>query len=99
MKDYDHVIVWLDYFNKAYSRRQGRRVRKDLAIFEPKIDELIKAAKALGYEEIEVNENARYPKRWYQRSGYIMIDKDDSKEVIIQELAKELLSIRTSKKH
>ncbi len=94
MKDYDHVILWLDYFNKGLSRKQGRRVSKELAVFEPKIEELIRAAKALGYKEIEVNENARYPKRWYQRSGYIMIEKDDSKEVIIQEMAKELLNIR-----
>ncbi|RMF32499.1 MAG: hypothetical protein D6752_00020 [Candidatus Nitrosothermus koennekii] len=94
MKDYDHVILWLDYFNKSLSRKEGRRVSKDLAVFEPKIDELIRAAKALGYKEIEVNENARYPKRWYQRSGYIMIEKDDSKEVIMQEIAKEILKMR-----
>ncbi|GIU71744.1 MAG: hypothetical protein KatS3mg003_1223 [Candidatus Nitrosocaldaceae archaeon] len=94
MKDYEHVILWLDYFNKSLSRKEGRRVSKDLAVFEPKIDELIRAAKALGYKEIEVNENARYPKRWYQRSGYIMIEKDDSKEVIMQEIAKEILKIR-----
>jgi signal recognition particle subunit SRP19 len=94
MKDYDHVILWLDYFNKGLSRKQGRRVSKELAVFEPKIEELIRAAKTLGYKDVEVNENTRYPKRWYQRSGYIMIEKDDSKEVIIQEMAKELLNIR-----
>lgn len=94
MKDYDHVILWLDYFNKGLSRKEGRRVSKELAVFEPKIDELVRAAKSLGYKEVEVNENARYPKRWYQRSGYIMIEKDDSKEIIIQEIAKELLNIR-----
>ncbi|SVB82347.1 uncharacterized protein METZ01_LOCUS235201, partial [marine metagenome] len=24
MKDYDHIVVWLDYFNKTLSRQKGR---------------------------------------------------------------------------
>ncbi len=94
MKEYEHVILLLDYFDKFLSRKQGRRVRKELAVFEPKLEELVRAAKALGYKEVASNDNARYPKRWYLRSGYIMIDKDNSKEVIMQEIAKELLRMR-----
>ncbi|MEM2855524.1 MAG: signal recognition particle subunit SRP19/SEC65 family protein [Candidatus Nitrosocaldaceae archaeon] len=94
MKDYEHIIIWLDYFDKNSSRKQGRRVSKELSVFEPKIEELINAAKNLGYKEITNNTNARYPKRWYERSAYIMIEKDDNKELIIRELAKEIKKMR-----
>ncbi len=94
VKDYDHIILWLDYFNKNLSRKEGRRVSKDLAVFEPTIDELIRAVKVLGYKDIDTNIEARYPKRWYKKSGYIMIPKDSNKEVIIKEIAKEILRKR-----
>ena len=29
MKDYDHVVIWLDYFNKTLSRQKGRKVAKE----------------------------------------------------------------------
>ena len=31
MKDYEHVVVWLDYFNRNLKRRQGRKVNRDKA--------------------------------------------------------------------
>jgi signal recognition particle subunit SRP19 len=94
MKDYDHIILWLDYFNKALSRKEGRRVSKGLAVFEPTIEELVRAAKAVGYNDVETNIEAKHPKRWYKKSGYIMILKDNNKESIIKEIAKEILRNR-----
>ncbi|MCJ7636402.1 MAG: signal recognition particle subunit SRP19/SEC65 family protein [Nitrososphaeraceae archaeon] len=35
MKDYDHFIIWLDYFNKNLSRKKGRRIKRDMAVFDP----------------------------------------------------------------
>jgi len=29
MKSYDHVVIWLDYFNKTLSRKKGRKLPKD----------------------------------------------------------------------
>ena len=50
MKDYESVIVWLDYYNKGLSRNKGRRISKSLAIYDPLLSELIEAAVSLGYD-------------------------------------------------
>jgi signal recognition particle subunit SRP19 len=44
LKDYDHVILWLDYFNKNLSRSKGRKVKRDKSVFDPSLLELIDAA-------------------------------------------------------
>ena len=71
MKDYDHVIIWTDYFNRNLSRRKGRKVSKDMAIFDPSIQELIDASKSAGFEVSaeSTNETARFPRRSYVRFG------------------------------
>lgn len=80
MKDYDHVIVWTDYFNRNLTRRKGRRVSKEMAIFDPSVQELIEASKSAGFmvSSDKTNETARFPRRPYVRSGYIMLEKNEN---------------------
>ncbi|MEO9319236.1 MAG: signal recognition particle subunit SRP19/SEC65 family protein [Nitrososphaera sp.] len=77
MKDYDHVILWIDYFNKNLKRRQGRKVKRDQAVFDPTLQELTEAAKAAGFQpaDDEINDKARYPRRSFVKSGYVMVAK------------------------
>ena len=80
MKDYDHVIVWTDYFNRNLTRRKGRRVSKEMAIFDPSVQELIEASKSAGFtvSSDKTNETARFPRRPYVRSGYVMLEKNEN---------------------
>jgi signal recognition particle subunit SRP19 len=80
VKDYDYVIVWTDYFNRNLTRRKGRRVSKDMAIFDPSIQELIEASNSAGFavSNDKTNETARFPRRPYVRSGYIMLEKNEN---------------------
>ncbi len=95
MKDYDHVVLWLDYFNKNLRRRQGRKVKRDQAVFDPTIQELVEAAKAAGFQlsDQEINSNARYPRRSFVKSGYVMVAKSEGikKSQIINAVANKLL--------
>ena len=95
MKDYDHVVLWLDYFNKNLRRRQGRKVKRDQAIFDPTIQELVEAARAAGFQlsDQEINSNARYPRRSFVKSGYVMVAKSEGikKSQIINAVANKLL--------
>lgn len=98
MKDYDHVILWLDYFNRNLSRSKGRRVKRDRSVFDPTLLDLIDAAKAAGYEitKEETNDQARYPRRAFVKSSYIMILKSNEvkKSVTINKIAEKMLQKR-----
>ena len=48
MKDYEHVVIWLDYFNKTLPRNKGRRLSKEKCVFDPSLKELIDASNAAG---------------------------------------------------
>jgi signal recognition particle subunit SRP19 len=96
LKDYDHSILWLDYFNKNLSRSKGRKVTRDLAIFDPSMTDLIEAAKAVGYNPVneEINDNCRYPKRPFVKSGYVMVLKQvgKNKSSIVHAIAEKMSS-------
>lgn len=99
MKDYDHFIIWLDYFNKNLSRKKGRRIKRDMAVFDPSFSELFDVALEEGLDVTldHSNDHARFPRRPYVRSGYIMISKAFSKQKseVISLLSSKILSKRT----
>ena len=94
MKDYEHVVIWLDYFNKTLPRDKGRKLAKEKCIFDPSLKELVDAAKAAGFELKETNEKVRFPKRPYVRSGYIVLPKNSSKTKILNKISEKLVSKR-----
>jgi signal recognition particle subunit SRP19 len=102
LKDYDHVILWLDYFNKNLKRRQGRKVKRDQAIFDPTIQELIEAVKTAGFQLADdaVNDHARFPRRSFVKSGYVMIAKKEGtkKSAVIENIAERMLQKRSRQK-
>ena len=102
MKDYDHVIVWTDYFNRNLSRRKGRKVSRDMAIFDPSIQELVEASKSAGFavSTDNTNESARFPRRPYVRSGYVMLEKieNSKKSNILNTLAEKIVQNRAKSK-
>jgi signal recognition particle subunit SRP19 len=55
---------------------------------------LVDAAKAAGFNPTETNDQVRFPKRPYVRSGYIILPKDKVKSKIISSIAEKLVSRR-----
>ena len=55
MKDYEHVVIWLDYFNKTLPRNKGRRLSKEKCVFDPSLKELIDASNAVKAKVEELN--------------------------------------------
>ena len=94
MKDYEHVVVWLDYFNKTLPRNKGRKLSKEKCVFDPSLKELIDASKAAGLEPKETEEQVRYPKRPYVRSGYIVLPKTEKKTTMLEKISQKLVSKR-----
>ena len=77
MKDYDYVILWLDYFNKNLTRTKGRKIKKEQAIFDPTLSDLLGAAKESGFEpkNDQINDGARYPRRAFVKSAILHSQK------------------------
>ena len=102
MKDYEHIILWLDYFNKNLKRRHGRRVKRDYAVSDPTVQELVEAARSAGYEcsEQATNPEARFPRRSFVKSGYIMVTKKEGikKSQLIDVVAEKLLQRKSRQK-
>ncbi len=94
MKDYEHIVIWLDYFNKTLPKNKGRRLPKEKCVFDPSLNELIEAAKASGFEIIESEDKLRFPRRPYVRSGYIVLPKESPKTKILNKISEKLVSKR-----
>ncbi|MGN6346319.1 MAG: signal recognition particle subunit SRP19/SEC65 family protein [Candidatus Nitrosocosmicus sp.] len=102
MKDYDNIIVWLDYYNKGLSRNKGRRLSKSLSVYDPLITELVEAAISIGYElpKDQINDSARFPRRPHIKSGYIMISKNNHlKNNILKNLGERMIQNRLKHKN
>ena len=61
----------------------------------PKIDEIKQAADKLGLKN-EVKVEAHFPKIHWVKTGMLLVEKKESKEKIIQKLAKQLVKIKNA---
>jgi len=95
MKDYEHVVIWLDYFNKTLPKNKGRRLQKNKCVFDPSLNELIDATKSAGFEIKETSDKVRFPKRPFVRSGYVVLPKGSSKTIILNKISEKLVAKRS----
>jgi signal recognition particle subunit SRP19 len=94
MRKLDKAIIWPVYFDSSKTRKEGRRVPKNLAAQSPKILELKEAVDRLGLKN-EVNLEAHFPKMPWAKTGMLLVEKKEAKEKIIQKVAKQLLKIKS----
>ena len=94
MKDYDHIVIWLDYFNKTLSRQKGRRLAKDRCVFDPSLNELIESANDAGLKPTATDDQVRFPRRPFVRSGYIVLEKKMPKKKILNKIADKMIKKR-----
>lgn len=95
-------MLWLDYFNKNLKRRQGRKVNREQAVFDPTVQELAEAARAAGlqFSDQEMNSEAKFPRRSFVKSGYVMVAKKEGmkKSQMIDAVADKMLQKRNKQK-
>ena len=95
MKDYEHVVIWLDYFNKNLKKSKGRRQGLEKCIFDPSLKELVDATTSAGFEITESDDKVRFPKRPFVRSGYVVLPKGSSKTKILNKISEKLILKRS----
>jgi len=79
-------VIWPAYFDRDLSRDDGRKVPLKLAMENPSIDRIAKAAKALKLNPI-LEKDARYPSKHWEIKGRILVDKKDKKITILKNIA------------
>ena len=93
MRKLDKTIIWPIYFDISKTRKEGRRVPKNLAVQSPKITEIKEAVDKIGLKN-EVKPEAHFPKMPWAKTGMLLVEKRESKEKIIQKIAKQLMKIK-----
>jgi len=93
MRKQNEIFLWPVYFDANKTRREGRRVPKNLAIPLPKLEEIQKAVKRMGFQ-LKMVPDAVYPSSPWQKTGLLIIPKKDSKVKTLRKIAKELSDIR-----
>ena len=84
----DKWVIWPIYIDAGASRREGRKVSRELAIKNPTVDDIVKAAKKLGLNPVK--EEKSYPKRWWRREGRVLVDKKERKMSVLVKIAENV---------
>lgn len=96
MRQQDKAIIWPVYFDATKTRKDGRRVAKNLAVLSPKASEIKEAAGKLHFE-CELVPDTGYAKTPWLRLGMVLVRKGkESKEQIIQRIARQLQKLRST---
>jgi len=94
LKEYERVVVWLDYIDSERKRAEGRRVPLNSCVRAPTLDEMMQACKKLNLDAQP--QKAFHPRASRRQSGYVSIRKKGQKQQIIVAIARELSRIRCS---
>ncbi|MGA8303790.1 MAG: signal recognition particle subunit SRP19/SEC65 family protein [Thermoplasmata archaeon] len=70
----DHFYVYPAYLGRGLSRREGRRLPDPEALTEVTSEEIVQAAKRLGFKA-EVEPEKQYPRRFFVYDGRVKVTK------------------------
>lgn len=87
------TILWSVYFDSSKTRKEGRRVPKSVAVPNPTLTELQKAAQRLGMKP-ETEDSLMHPATPWQKTGRIRVQKKETKKSALMKIAREMLAIR-----
>jgi signal recognition particle subunit SEC65 len=96
----DHFYVYPAYLGRGLSRRAGRRVPESASVPDLTAEEIVTAAKRLGFK-VEVEAEKQYPRRFFDYAGRVKVSKKGSvtKAKFLKELAAELAKQRAAAPH
>jgi signal recognition particle subunit SRP19 len=93
MRQQDKIIIWPAYFDLTKTRKDGRRVPKNLAVVSPKILELKDVVEKLRLK-YEIRPDTGYSKTPTLKTGTLLIEKKEPKEEMIRKIAGQLVKNR-----
>lgn len=93
MQKQKKAIVWPVNFDSSKTRKEGRKVPRSVAVSNPNLAELQRAAEQLGLKP-EAEVNAAHPAVPWRKTGRIWVQKSGSKMQTLLKIAKEIVTIR-----
>ena len=96
----DHFYVYPAYLGRGLTRKAGRRVPEPSTVPDVTTEEIVTAAKRLGFQ-VELEAEKQYPRRFFDYAGRVKVSKKGSvtKAKFLRELAAELHKQRASAAH
>ena len=86
-------VIYPEYFDINLSRSDGRKVAKKYAVQSPRLEDLTRAAKAVGLRPI-VEENVSYPGKWWKKSGRILVPKNMKKSQMLIKMGTKMKKMK-----
>jgi signal recognition particle subunit SRP19 len=93
MKERGWQRLYPAYFDLDKTRREGRRVARELAVSKPRLEELAEAVKQLGLEA-KVVEGTRYSRCWWGPQGMVLVRRGMRKEELLRMVARAMKEAR-----
>ena len=85
--------IYPEYFDSGITRKLGRRLRKEVSIPSPTLDELFDCARKLDLSPVK-EANAAYPSFWWRKKGRLLVRQEWSKTETLEHLAQEYVEYR-----
>lgn len=89
--------MWPANIDSTKSRKHGRKLAKGAAVQAPRLDEVNDAANRLALEPEIVHAKSR-PSAWWEKSGYAIIPRKDTKADVFRALASEIRKDRSARR-
>ena len=87
-------VIWPAYLDAGLSRAEGRRVPRSVAVVEPSVDEIARAAGQVGYDTV-IEREKTYPREYAPRGRVLVKDADDAgKSDLLQAIAAYVAALR-----
>ena len=96
MKLRGKIVVWPANLDSTKTRKTGRKLARGYAVQSPKLEELHEASKRLALEAEPTTGKAR-PSSWWEKLGYMTINKKGNRTAILRSLAEEVKQIRRAR--
>lgn len=96
MKLQGKFVLWPANIDSTKSRKEGRRIPKALAVQSPRLEEIKQVAARLSLDGEFVPGKSR-PGIWWERGGYAILPKKDTKTRLLRSLASEIRRDRAAK--
>lgn len=87
-------VIWPAYLDAELTRSEGRRVPRSVAVENPTVDEIARAAGQVGYDTV-IEREKTYPREYAPRGCVLVRDADDAgKSDLLQAIAAYVSALR-----